>query len=110
MPIKLCDLRAMVRETTLDVYGEKLKVRYRLGELTPARTEEVNARLKDDSSMAEFWARTLEVIEIWDLVDDAGQIIPLTPAGLAQVPTPVLSTIYQKVLEDASPNSKKVAS
>ncbi len=41
---------------------------------------------------------TLHLVRWWDLVDDNGEMIPLTPEGLAEVPTFVLQHITKTII------------
>jgi hypothetical protein len=54
----------------------------------------------------EEWYGEDGVIVGWDLLDDQGEVIPLTPEGLAEVPMFVRRAITSAVLGAPVPNGK----
>jgi hypothetical protein len=87
---------AKVREVTLD-FGEDgdLNLVIDPGALTPAMQMKMAAAGEED--VETFCELLPKVIRKWDLLDEEGQIIPLTPAGIADVPYVALGAIFEKM-------------
>jgi hypothetical protein len=107
MPLDLSDLKAKKRTVIVDYEGESIKVDYRPQMINP-EYQTFLKRLKDDQATddeAEQWESVLRVVCGWDIVDD-GKPVQITRENLAILPTSLLLTIMEAVMEDASPNRK----
>jgi len=117
MPITLSSLKEAVRKVQVYVDDDELNVWYKLGELTPERTDRIRYLvdlMSDDDvedserpTQAEAWADMLDIIERWDITDDEGNELPVTEEVIATVPTPVLGVILEVIMEDARPSQKR---
>lgn len=89
---------AKTREVHLD-FGEDgdLNLTIDPGALTPATQMKLAAAGEEDVSV--FCEFLPKVIRKWDLTDDAGNIIPLTEVGIADVPFIALGEIFSKMTE-----------
>ena len=112
MPFSLSKYRNVTKLVQVDFDGEIINVTYRPGEVTPARL--TNLRREQQEAVdrgeplpeGEAWARNLSMIEKWDIMGDDGPL-PLTPEVLEEIPTVILKTIYQAVLEDTRPTEER---
>lgn len=105
--MKLSELRANVRRLEVEYYGNKLAVAYRPGEMTPESEDalrEAREQNRATDAMVELMARTL--VE-WDVTDDDGAALPITPDTLRPFPSALLLHIMAAIQEDMVPNAMK---
>lgn len=94
---KLSELRAASRTVSVSVDGGSIAVRYRPNVYTAGFLSELA-----DKSVSEALCSLLTG---WDLTDDDGEEIPITPAVLADLPLPLLQAIWRAVQEDLLPGN-----
>lgn len=89
---------AKTREVHLD-FGEDgdLNLVIDPGALTPATQMKLAAAGEEDVSV--FCELLPKVIRKWDLTDDQGDVIALTPEAIAEVPFIALGEIFSKMTE-----------
>ena len=90
MAIKLSDLHKATRKISITFQGETLEVEYRLNVITPAF---LRAELKLHEQLEKAVVR-------WDLVDDAGNEIPVSLEVLDQLPTQLQVEMITAITED----------
>jgi hypothetical protein len=112
VPLRLADLTKETKTAILTFAGtaDTLTVTYRLRAHTPAIAAEVRAAVAEDRTLDAIVCRLLTTVTAWDLLDDEGQTIPLTEAGLAGVASDVLLLIWDGLLADMRPDPTPAAS
>jgi len=101
--------RGGAREKSVSIDGETLVFTYRPGAFTPALLEKFETlRGKGDTASFADLANAitdilLGVLISWDLTDGA-KPVPVTKAGLREVPLDVLQAVLTAVNREQSPN------
>lgn len=94
--MKLSTIRAQTAPLALPVGGETLTVEYRPGAYTWTYLVEQATRPLSESLP--------ELLAGWDLTDDAGEPLAITPEVLASLPLPLLRQIQDGIQESLFPN------
>ena len=98
MPIKLAELQRQERTIPVAFDGQEAQVTYKPHVITLAL-------LNSDISVP---AAIQATVIAWDVVDAAGQPVPITEAGLAPVPWALLQAVWREVRADsASPKASR---
>jgi hypothetical protein len=103
--LKLSELAAPVQRLTVDYYGSPVRIGYRPGVMTPLEEEKLaEARKAGETTdaLVELMARLM--VE-WDVTDDDGAPLPITPETLMPFPSALLLRIMSAVQEDMLPNA-----
>lgn len=104
MPVRFSDIANLTRSFSIKVGDETLNVTYRIGEMTPTRSDGLATAMRDSKVTAtEYYALTLDVIESWDLLGDDGEPLTVDEAA-AGLPASVLQFLRLKIEEDAAAN------
>lgn len=104
MPISISSLAANRRTVKVDFSGETLSITYRpsaVNAVQEARELEERTAGKHVLSMASSLA---EIIETWDLVDDAGKVAPVSVELLSTFGLDVLQKMTREIIGDLLPN------
>ena len=94
--MRLSDLVRNERALALEFAGDTLNFSYRPGLVTPAFSDALGTEKRPL-----IWALSRVVVS-WDLVDDAGQPLPLTEQSLTEIPTPFLRSVLHAILDDVN--------
>lgn len=105
MSIKVSALLRQEAETEIKFFDEKGVVKFRPGAITDDMFERVQAAAEadDENVLNKLIA---EVLISWDVVDEKGEMVPFTDAGLKGIPIPFKSAVLEQVIEAARGNSK----
>lgn len=106
MPISLAQLKGNVRTINVAYFSDNLAVTYRPSELTPQNQSEINDKIEAGEAKNILIETLCQVMISWDVVDDEGTMLPITPETLAQAPGPLLLAISEAIGEDARPKAK----
>lgn len=104
MPISISALAANRRTVKVDFSGETLTINYRpssINAVQEARELDERAAGKHVMSMATSLA---EIVESWDLVDDAGKPVPVSVELLSTFGLDVLQKMTREIITDLLPN------
>lgn len=112
MAVTIGHLKRGTRTTEATYRGEKIKITYKPGAITPAFGKTLDTLDADKSQLVEF---LLVVLVSWDIQDDSkppisdGVFPPLaiTEEVLNQTPTPVLAALQMAIQDDLRVDSKK---
>lgn len=94
--MRLSQIKNKRVDIAIDFMGEVLNVTYDPTFLTPTVEDEIDA-----AQSSEQMSKIIKgMVTKWDLVDDEGNMIPLTEDSLKTVPTIILAHVMTKVSED----------
>ena len=96
MPIKVTDMMRKKRTIQIDFQGEPVMVTYRTNAVTGEFIDRVKALPAKDSIREQI----AETIESWDVLDDAGQMWPLTVESLKKLPDQFNAVVITAIAED----------
>jgi hypothetical protein len=81
-----------------------VQITYDPGKITMASQD---LDLMGDKTLHDVWEeRIVEYVKGWDIMGDDGQLVPITPEGVAQLETALVQTILTAINEDAVPKPK----
>ena len=100
--MRVSKLRDETRSVAVKVEDETLTVEYRPNAYTP-KLEQEAAQVSGDQAGPVLLTMLVPVIAGWDLVDDAGAMIPIDEANLAELPVSLLVTVLKAVGDDMNP-------
>jgi hypothetical protein len=101
---KLTDLVASSATVVVPFGDVALRVAYRPDVVTP-RFQKAVAKAQAESDLdAALLVPVSKLIRSWDLTNDAGDVVPIDPETLADVPVPVLLAVLTAIGEDMAPN------
>ena len=111
MAMKLSEVKAITKTTTVEFLGGTVDVGYHPAAMTPAILEEVMALAKTAESDAEDMALVgsmLEpVLDWWDMLDDLGERIPTDKDHIKDMPLAFLIKVLDDVQTDMRPPASK---
>lgn len=102
MPISLNSLKNDKRAISGEYFGDTFNVTYRPSGLTPAVESELQESANNDVLMGIL----CELIEKWDILDEAGDPLPIEIDVMRQLPSALLGHIIQACREDMAPKAK----
>lgn len=106
MPISLAQIKGNIRTINVTYFNDNLAVTYRPSELTPQNQSAINDRIEAGDAKNILIETLCQVMVSWDVVDEAGVMLPITPETLAGAPGPLLLAISEAIGEDARPKPK----
>lgn len=106
MPISLAQLKGNIRTINVTYFSDNLAVTYRPSELTPQNQSIINDKIEAGEAKNILIEMLCKVMITWDVVDEEGVMLPITPETLAQAPGPLLLAISEAIGEDARPKPK----
>lgn len=96
------------KESTVTVLwdGETVDVGYRPGAVTAALLEKVQ-HAANDNDMGVIGILFTQMLAWWDVLDDQGERIPVTPENVSQVPLDFAMNVLQTVQGAMRPPASK---
>ena len=89
-------------------YGPSaVKVAYRPGAVTPRFQKAVLAAQVAGNLDGSLLEPLCALIAAWDITDEDGALVEITPAGLEAIPLPVLFAILEGITADMAPNRSR---
>lgn len=104
---RLTDLLPSQSWLTLPYGATAIKLAYRPGAVTPRFQKAAQAAQRDGNLDASLLEPLCQLIAAWDITDEAGSLLEITPAGLETVPLPVLFAILEAITADMAPNPSR---
>lgn len=103
---KVSGYRERTRQIRIEFDGddEDLNVEYRPRAITPRMEDQFQTYIDENHGERVVFDSLAAMVVTWDLTDDAGVPIPLTPDALNDVPSSVLTYVLNKLREDIRPN------
>ncbi len=108
----LTELRRKARTITVqwpvsESQNVAIQVTYDPGKITMASQD-----IPDDGkTLHDYWEeRVMDYVSAWDLMDDDGKQLPVSPEGIAKLETALVQTILLAIQEDARPNLRTTTS
>ena len=92
MAIDIGDLAKKVKTVTAEFQGDTLTVSFRVNVVTPMFMGQLRGLTMQESLVKQV----ISVVEKWDLLKD-GTVIPLTEAGVGEIPAALLTKILNMV-------------
>lgn len=89
------EVEPLIAECTADVFGRKLDFLYRADRFT---ADLVKSNLSVQEAL-------IKLVTNWGLKRE-GRMVPLTPEGLATVPTSLLFCVWNAIVDDYEPSPK----
>lgn len=105
MPISLNHLENDVRSATVYYAGESARITYRPSESTPNKNAARVEAFESDGNKAGV-ALLCALLISWDVLDNEGVPLPITPEVLSDLPDPFLTAILNACQEDMYPKKK----
>lgn len=117
MGIDRSKIAGVVRNITVDYYGEQVKIEYRPDAWTPQNQEELMARRNGDGSATREAAQATKELVTglakalvrWDVLEDGEELKP-TEDVLATFPNAFLAHLSDAINRDMYPNLRRAAS
>jgi hypothetical protein len=106
MPISLGQIRANVRTIAVQYYEDAVTVTYKPSALTPRRTSEIQEKIENGEAKNIIIETLLETLVAWDIVDEAGEMLPITQETMETLPGPLTLAISEAIGQDARPKPK----
>lgn len=104
--MKLSEVKARVKDTTVVWDDEKVDVGYRPAAITPAVLEAVNEAA--EAGNLDVMGEMLEpIVAWWDVLDDNDERIPPTKDNIKQFPVPFLMAVMEQVQEAMRPPERR---
>lgn len=103
MPLNIKTLSAKINELETEFAGEKVKLTFRSGIITP--TWEQKYKGKPDG----VYQQAAEIIETWDVLGDDGKPYPTDLKSLRDLPVEFIGHIVSACANDLVPNRKTSA-
>lgn len=100
MAVSLSDLKRKKRELVLEVGEDDLNIVYDPSSITPASQDaffQLIEKYRYGRALASILADRLVS---WDLMDEEGNVIPITEEALSEVPVDVLEFIHESIIDD----------
>lgn len=111
MAMKLSEVKAKTKITTVEFMDESVDVSYHPAAMTPAILEEVMALAKgaetDAEDMALVGSMLEPVLDWWDVLNDDGSRVPTTKEAIREVPLAFLIKVLDDVQADMRPPAQK---
>lgn len=102
MPLNLGNIKNDKRTLNINTMWGDCEVTYKPSALTPTIEDELRAA--DDTRV--LIDVLCDMLMAWDVVDEDGQPLPLTPEVLSTIPNALLGAIMQGCREDMIPKPK----
>ncbi len=99
MPIKLSQLRSKTKTIPVLFDGESVLVSYRLNAVTPEFLDMISGPLNGETVCHAIE----QVIDDWDVLDEAGQHLPATYAVMRSLPLVFLQIVMEAISDDVKP-------
>ena len=117
MPIRISELRKETRQVDIEWDGETVKVEYRPGAVT-AQMQMAAASMANIGndpqrvveSLGDYVQAMARLIATWDILDDDGQPLPVTPELVEALPLPFVYAVFGGIMGAYSPNAKSAKS
>jgi hypothetical protein len=94
------------KRLTVEIGDVAIELSYRPAVVTP-RWQKAAAAAKDGDIDTGLLVPMCQLVAGWDLENDDGTPVPLTPEGLQDIPAQALLAILQAVTGDMAPNPKR---
>lgn len=94
---------------TIPLERESLSVTYRPSGITPAMQEAIKEAETTGSLRDALYGPLCALLAEWDLLEDDGAPIEITPARLRTLPIGILIAVFRAVLDDLRPNPTSAA-
>lgn len=101
--MKLSNILNGTSSLTVELNGEKLKVKYKTNLMSDEMQEKVRSILDEDEALRNIVADT--IVE-WDMSDDDGIPVECSADILKLIDTRVVAGLWQAMVEDSRPNLK----
>ncbi len=107
MPIRLADLESNLRTINVAYFQFNAVVTYRPALMTPEGDSQY-AKAAEEGEDLNFLLidRLCKVMVTWDLVDEDGEMYPITPDALGKIDSGFLRAIIEAIGEDRAPKTK----
>ena len=105
MPISITDLKGNIRTINVSYFQFNSVVKYRPAMMTPVSDSEIQDAIDNGDREASI-RRLCEILVDWDLIDEDGEMYPITPDALGGLDSGFLTAILQAVNEDRVPKPK----
>lgn len=102
MPLNLANIKNDKRTLTITTMWGDCEVTYKPSALTPTVEDEMRAA--DDTRA--LIDTLCDMLLAWDVLDDEGEPLPITPAVLSAIPNALLGAIMQGCREDMIPKAR----
>jgi hypothetical protein len=104
MPLRVTDL-ITDRRTIQVLFGEEiLSITYRPSGFTPATEEKLDDLVQGKRIGKPLVDFLLDTLVAWDLLDDQGNVLPISRQVLAKLPLAFLARLFRAITEDLRPN------
>lgn len=106
--LNFADLKGNVRTVNVSYQGDSFAITYRPSEFSPVKGKAHQKRVNDPEDEADNLAVELLAAGLvsWEVVDEGGEMLPLTRENLEQFPGGLLLAMLGAVNEDSTPNPK----
>lgn len=104
MPISITALAANRKTLKIDFDGETLTLTYRPSAINAAQEDREITDKSSGHHVLSIIRSLVETIERWDLVDEAGQTLPISEESLRPLGIDVLNRISTEIIRDSLPN------
>ncbi len=101
MPISLNHLRNDKRNITASYFGDTVDISYKPSELTPTVEDEI--RENDQGTVVKIFCK---LITKWDVVDENGEELPVTPEVVGDMPSAFLNALIFACRDDMIPKAR----
>lgn len=106
MPVTLAELKANIRTVAVPYHEMTVIVKYRPSQLTPQNSSEIAERVERGEAKNLVIETLCTALVSWDIVDDTGEMYPITPESLAQLDGALLLAISEAIGQDSLPKPK----
>lgn len=106
MPISQANLKNNKRTVTGEYYGETFTVTYKPSEYTLAVQSGIDNPDTDETSNEKLINLLTNMLTAWDVLDEKGDPLPITPEILADLPVALLGAIQMCCREDMTPKAR----
>lgn len=115
MPIRLSDLRKSSQPASFEWEGEICNVKFRPGAVTAQmQISAAGLATVGDSPeriveyVGDFVQAMADLIVEWDIVDEKGEPLPITPETIGSLSLPFLFAMFGAIMSAYNPNLKSV--
>ena len=102
MPLNLANIKNDKRTVTIKYFGDDCQVTYKPSVLTPTIEDELRAS-DDTHALIDVLC---EMITAWEVEDEEGAPLPITPDVMGNLPNALLGAIMQGCREDMIPKAR----
>ena len=106
MAMKLSEVKARVKSTTVTWEDEQVEVGYRPAAITPEVLEGVQEAAQA-GDMSVMGAMLEPILDWWDVLDDNGERVPPTAQFIRTCPVSFLMAVLEQVQESMRPPERK---